>query len=502
MTMDAVLRSILETVLDAALVMDRSGSIQDWNSHCETLFGWTAEEAIGQNLADLIVPPAYRRAHSAGLERFNATGTARVLDQRLELSALHRSGIEIPIELSITLTKRDGEESFIGFLRDISQRRLAEEQAAYQLRESKVMLELSELANRDVTFEQALAQTVDAICELTGWPVGHAFVLSADGTTLESSAWSRGARKRAQALVKVTKSMRFARGVGLPGLVLEQNQPVWIPDVSSDPQFLRKGKGFEAAFAFPVLSGGRCIAVLEFFSDSPREPKEALRRSVQVIGAQVGRVFERKRAEELRELLLGELNHRAKNILAVVRGMAHLSFGTATDLAQARKAFDERLDAIGKANTILHEQSGDSALLGDVVREALSGCGSSEERLSCSGPAVRIGSSTAIVVSLAIHELCTNAFKYGALSGDDGLVELSWDFEEESDSRFWLNWSESGGPEVVRPEWSGFGSRILIRAMERETGGEARIDYAPSGLKYRLTGARHLGGERLHAEAA
>ncbi|HEU4704866.1 MAG TPA: PAS domain S-box protein, partial [Sphingomicrobium sp.] len=380
MPIETVLAPILDTVLDAVVVMDRDGVVRAWNQHAATTFGWSASEAIGRNLGDLIVPPSLREAHHRGLRRFNSEGFARVLDKRLELSGLRRDGTEVPVELSVTMVSREGRDVFVGFLRDISERKRAEAQLEYQLREGRLMLELSDLVSRDKSFDEALVATLDSICELAGWPVGHAFRISEDQRTLQSALWSSDATTIAPALVEATQAMRFEPGVGLPGRVVETGGPLWISSVNKDDNFLRRGLGFESAFGFPVLSGGRCIAVLEFFSRDSRQPEEHLLLSARAIGAQIGRVHERIRSEELRALLLAELNHRAKNILAVVRGMAHLSFGSATDLAEAQKAFDRRLDSIAKANDILHAQSGSAALLGDIVREALVGCGVGEDR--------------------------------------------------------------------------------------------------------------------------
>jgi two-component sensor histidine kinase len=176
--------------------------------------------------------------------------------------------------------------------------------------------------------------------------------------------------------------------------------------------------------------------------------------------------------------------------------MAHLSFGSATDLAEAQKAFDSRLDSIAKANDILHAQSGSAALFGEIVEQALSGCGVGADRASRDGPDLCIDSSASIMVSLAVHELCTNAFKYGALSTNEGSVAIRWRLDPQDPSRLEFEWEESGGPPVRAPERQGFGTRILMRGMELESGGQAEIAYDPAGFRYRLTGARHSGGPK------
>ena len=502
MPIETIIRPILDTVLDAVVVMDRDGIVRAWNRHAETIFGWTAAEAVGRNLGDLIVPPALREAHHRGLARFNREGVARVLDQRLELTALRRDGSELPVELSITLVSREGSEAFVGFVRDISERRKAEAQLEFQLRESRLLLDLADLAGRDETIDTALVATLDAICELAGWPVGHSFLVEENGGALRSGPWSRRARELAPELVERTETLTFRTGVGLPGRVLELGEPIWLTRVDGDDNFPRRGLGFEAAFAFPVTSGDKCVAVLEFFSCDPREAEEAVLLSARAVGAQIGRVFERIRAEELRNLLLGELNHRAKNIIAVVQGMAHLSFRSATDLEEAQRMFDRRLASVAKANDILHAQSGDAALLGDIVGEGLAGCGAGGDRVRFAGPELCIDSSTSIMLSLAVHELCTNAFKYGAFSTEDGRVDIHWSLSPHDPSRFDLEWVESGGPPVAEPSRGGFGTRILERGMELETGGRAELAYVPAGFRYRLAGARHSGAPGNRAQAA
>lgn len=493
MPIETVIKPILDTVLDAVVVMDRGGIVRAWNHHAESMFGWSAEEAIGRDLAELIIPPSLRDAHWNGLRRFNAEGVGRVLDTRLELSGLRRDGSEMPVELSITLVSREGRDVFVGFLRDLSERRRAEQQIEFRLLESRLMLDLTERASGEESFEEVLVATLDGICTLADWPLGHAFLVAEDGCSLESSVWSSDAARIAGEVVRETEEQEFARGIGLPGQVLQSGEPVWMTRVNAEPNFPRHGLEVESGFAFPVFSGGRCIAVLEFFSREVREPEPALLLSARAIGAQIGRVLERKHAEDLQALLLAELNHRAKNILAVVRGIAHLSFSSSADIEEAQRMFDRRLDSVAKANDILHAQSGKAALIGDIVRESLEGCGGASDRLSVAGPELCIDSSTAIMFSLAVHELCTNAIKYGALSGTGGRVEINWSTAHNDPTKFDFLWQESGGPPVEPPKSEGFGTRILKRGMQMETRGRAEIVYAPEGFIYRLRNARHSG---------
>ena len=130
------LRAMLEAALDAVVVMDHRGHVLDWNRAAEATFGYRAHEAIGHEMADLIVPPSLRPAHRRGLARFLETEHARVLDRRLELTALHKHGTEFPVELTITRIDVPGPPTFTGYLRDITERA----QAEAELRASRARL--------------------------------------------------------------------------------------------------------------------------------------------------------------------------------------------------------------------------------------------------------------------------------------------------------------------------------------------------------------------------
>jgi PAS domain S-box-containing protein len=120
------LRAMLETALDAVVSMDSGGRVLEWNHAAETTFGYRADEAIGREMAELIVPPTLRTAHRRGLARFLETGHPVILDRRLELTGMHKNGTEFPIELTITRVPLPGQPTFTGYLRDITDRKQAE----------------------------------------------------------------------------------------------------------------------------------------------------------------------------------------------------------------------------------------------------------------------------------------------------------------------------------------------------------------------------------------
>ena len=189
-------------------------------------------------------------------------------------------------------------------------------------------------------------------------------------------------------------------------------------------------------------------------------------------------ITDRKRDEEYQRLLVHELNHRVKNTLAVVQALAHQSFAGSRDHVR-REAFEGRLVALAGAHNLLTRESWEAASLNDVIASASAPCDSEGKRLTLDGPDMRVPPKTAVALALAIHELCTNAVKYGALSSASGRVTVRWQVEG---GRLRLAWTEMGGPPVTPPRQRGFGSRMLERALATELGGTVALEFAPSGL--------------------
>jgi PAS domain S-box-containing protein len=133
----AGLQTVLDTALDAVVVMAEDGRVIGWNGNAEQSFGWTAEQAIGAKLSELVIPPHYRAAHEQGLKHYLATGEGPVLNQHIEITALHREGHEFPVELSITASTQFGDRLFVGFLRDITERKAEAERKQRVLQESE-----------------------------------------------------------------------------------------------------------------------------------------------------------------------------------------------------------------------------------------------------------------------------------------------------------------------------------------------------------------------------
>ena len=193
----------------------------------------------------------------------------------------------------------------------------------------------------------------------------------------------------------------------------------------------------------------------------------------------------RLRAEEdHRNLLIGELTHRVKNTLAVVQSMAHHSMRDTGTFAEAVAAFEARLFALSSAHDLLISGSWRGAEMQALVAAVISPFhgSSSKSRISIEGPEIFIHPNAAIAFSMILHELATNATKYGSLSGATGSVELSWEVPQDDQQTLQLRWTESGGPPVEMPRRKGFGSQLIEQGIAPNVSGAVRLLFAREGL--------------------
>jgi PAS domain S-box-containing protein len=195
----------------------------------------------------------------------------------------------------------------------------------------------------------------------------------------------------------------------------------------------------------------------------------------------------RRHAEEHLRLMVDELNHRVKNTLATVQSITWQTLRQNAPVAQLRDQLDARLMALSAAHNVLTDEKWSGADLQPIVKSACAPFGG-EARIDFSGPSARLLPRAAIAVAMAIHELGTNAVKYGALSAPEGGVELTWSYIEVDEApALQIVWREFGGPIVRPPSRRGFGSRMIQRSLAAELGGAAALDYRPEGVVCTLT---------------
>ena len=190
------------------------------------------------------------------------------------------------------------------------------------------------------------------------------------------------------------------------------------------------------------------------------------------------------RGEMLHDLLIEELNHRVKNTLAILQSIATQTFRSASKAE--RETFEGRLGALAEAHNLLSKEKWQGSGLQDVVGRVLQPyLLSNPERVRMFGPSVPLSPRLAVVLSMILHEMATNAAKYGALSNDTGTVALDWEvITEDAKPKLRLIWAEAGGPPVVAPVQRGFGSRLIERSVRDQLDGEATADFLPRGVVY------------------
>ena len=198
-------------------------------------------------------------------------------------------------------------------------------------------------------------------------------------------------------------------------------------------------------------------------------------------------ITEQHRLEVQRALLAGELEHRINNTLAMVAAIAQQTMRPPASLDEASNSFVSRVEALGRAQSILTRTSWDGADIRIVVDGALNPhrISGDNSQFHVSGPHLELSASRALALVLALHELATNAAKYGALSVPTGSVHLHW--RTDQDALLVVEWREEGGPVVTPPQRSGFGSKLIQRMLAAEFQGQVGIDYAPSGVTCVLT---------------
>ena len=205
------------------------------------------------------------------------------------------------------------------------------------------------------------------------------------------------------------------------------------------------------------------------------------RRAVLMVGTAAD-ITERKRAEERQLLLMRELNHRTKNLLSVVQSIANQTVASSpSDFAER---FSRRIQALSANQDLLVRSEWRGVEIEDLVRAQLAHFADLiGERIMIEGPHLSVTPSAAQSIGMALHELATNAGKYGSLSDDHGGVTIDWRLE---DGQFSIGWIEHDGPHVKPPKRRGFGSTIISAVAEASVGGEVELDYASTGVVWRL----------------
>ncbi|MBS0251243.1 MAG: PAS domain S-box protein [Proteobacteria bacterium] len=266
-----------------------------------------------------------------------------------------------------------------------------------------------------------------------------------------------------------------------PNDVIGQNVRMLMPHLSAQNDFLPKGSSTTEAKTTGIIR-----EVVGRHWDGSTFPldlgiTEVSREGQRLVIAIVRDITERKQTEETQRLLIDELNHRVKNTLATVQAMAEQTLQNTRDPTHFVESFRGRLQALSRAHNLLTQKTWTGVDLESLIREQLLVSGS--QILTCTGPKIELKPRVAVHLGLALHELGTNARKYGALKVPEGRLSVTWHLADHgADPELELTWVESGGPAVSQPTDHGFGTLLIERGLKHSLGGEAHMKFMPTGV--------------------
>jgi PAS domain S-box-containing protein len=300
----ARIKTMIQSAYDAFIAIDDKGVIFEWNHQAEATFGWKEDEVLGKHIVETIIPPRFREAHILGFERFFATGIGPILGKRVELPALHKSGFELPIELTISPVEVAGSFIFGAFLHDVSDRRTNEQLRALQLHITQILL-------GSPTVEEAGENVMRIIGESLQFEYGELWQWDEPKLQIVCT-WNIDE----PALIKfgeMSKQFAFGPKEGLPGRIFETKSPQWYVDFG-DGNFERASLATEAglhgAFGFPVTVQEEIVGVICMYSLKPKRAEEILLQMMPEIGARFGIFVQRARAEQKLKSLYLDLERR------------------------------------------------------------------------------------------------------------------------------------------------------------------------------------------------
>ena len=332
-----VTRVIADTASDAIITIDQDSTMLFVNGAAEKIFGYSRAELLGQSLT-MLMPDHLKHLHRAGLHHYLETGQQHMSWKAVTLPGLHKSGREIPLELSFGEFTENGRRFFTGIARDITERRWLERRLDAQFEIARALTESDSIGD-------AAPSLLQAICEGLGWELGQMWVMDREADALRWLATWRVASISVSEFEEASRNRTFVRGVGFPGRIWESGKSEWISDIASDENFPRGQfaiqAGLRSAFGFPIMVDREVSGVLEFFSIETKPPDASIQEMMSSIGNQIGQFVERKQAETER----GQIYDREQRAWHEVQTTMDLmrQVQTVTDVALAHLSLDELL---------------------------------------------------------------------------------------------------------------------------------------------------------------
>jgi PAS domain S-box-containing protein len=438
----ALLAAIVTSSADAIISKTLDSIITSWNEAAERMFGYSAADMIGQSIRRLI--PADRQAEEDMILAHLARNESLV---HFDTVCLAKDGRTFDASATIS-PMRNAEGHIIGaakIIRDISERKRAE----HLLRTTKDRLQLALNAAK------------------LGWWQYYPLRRVSSGDARANEIFDFDIAENEE--VTIEEIIRQVH----PDDVERVREAIATVLDPADPKPL--------TIEYRIRRRDGEVRWVENHGLAYFESAGPQRRATSFVGT-VQDITERKERQEREHLLMREINHRAKNMLSVVDAIAHQ---TATRNPEGFiERFSERIQALSANQDLLVRHAWHGVEIEDLVCAQIAPFADLiGSRIAVRGPKLRLKAASAQAIGLALHELTTNAGKYGALSKDAGQVEIGWETDGDI---FTMSWAEHDGPTVSPPQRRGFGTIVMERMTERSVDGRVDLEYAPSGIMWRL----------------
>jgi PAS domain S-box-containing protein len=361
-------------------------------------------------------------------------------------------------------------KGWIASITDITEKRDSQKRIAADLHATEVLCAVaSDCVRNDASFDSCLEKLLDAAIDITGAAKGNLQLLDISSRLLRIVS-QRGFGEEFLEFFDTVE----AEGAAACSAAMTSRSPVIVCDVSTSEIFkghasleILNAEAVRAVSSFPLVSSRGCVlGVVSTHFMEPHEPQKRELRFMDLLTRIAADYLQREQAQKNERMLVGEIQHRSNNLLTVVQALAAGSHRKGDF-----EAFEKRLLGLARSNRLMaYADTGRMSVFDSVSVQVEP----FSNRVIMCGPDIMVTTQQAQNIGIVMHELVTNAAKYGAFSNSCGIVQINW---ENSDSQLRLTWKEKDGPPVVKPDQTGFGTKLLMGAFPNAT-----IDFAADGL--------------------